>query len=246
MKHHLTYQDATSNKFWNIEVSGKSFTVTYGKIGTSGQTQTKTFDDDEKCLKEANKLLSEKLKKGYQNSGEGEIVVAVASPKSAGNKPVKSKTEISETKTESKSGTANQSAANEVPETHSKNGIHKIEAKKLKEPIEKTLGLSKEDLAIRSNVVPVRPKEEPKTFDLKARIEQLSSLKRGNYGRDIDWTNQDIPLFMSKPEAHFWFLVLSRMEALDDYDYEGKKNKRNIQKFQEFLGSQTIDGNLTL
>ncbi|EMY79497.1 WGR domain protein [Leptospira weilii serovar Ranarum str. ICFT] len=65
MKHRLTYQDATSNKFWNIEVSGKSFTVTYGKIGTSGQTQTKTFDTEEKCLKEANKLLSEKLKKGY-------------------------------------------------------------------------------------------------------------------------------------------------------------------------------------
>ncbi|EMJ94453.1 WGR domain protein [Leptospira alstonii serovar Pingchang str. 80-412] len=42
------------------EVVGNSFTVTYGKIGTKGQTQTKTFDSAEECLKEAGKLLSEK------------------------------------------------------------------------------------------------------------------------------------------------------------------------------------------
>ncbi|UPY79473.1 WGR domain-containing protein [Leptospira weilii] len=66
MKRYLTYKDDKSDKFWNIEVSGTSFTVTYGKTGTSGQTQTKDFDSEEKCLKEAQKLLSEKLKKGYK------------------------------------------------------------------------------------------------------------------------------------------------------------------------------------
>lgn len=65
MKYYLTYKDDKSDKFWNIEVSGKSFTVTYGKTGTAGNPQTKTFNTEEKCLKEAEKLLSEKLKKGY-------------------------------------------------------------------------------------------------------------------------------------------------------------------------------------
>lgn len=65
MKHYLTFQDDKSDKFWQIEVSENSFIVTYGKTGTSGQTQIKTFDDKEICLKEAKKLLSEKLKKGY-------------------------------------------------------------------------------------------------------------------------------------------------------------------------------------
>ncbi|EMY78704.1 leucine rich repeat protein [Leptospira weilii serovar Ranarum str. ICFT] len=65
MKHHLTYKDDKSDKFWNIETQEKSFTVTYGKTGTNGQTQTKTFGSEEECLKEAKKLLSEKLKKGY-------------------------------------------------------------------------------------------------------------------------------------------------------------------------------------
>ncbi|EMF82305.1 WGR domain protein [Leptospira weilii serovar Topaz str. LT2116] len=69
MKHQLTYKDDKSDKFWNIEVSGTSFTVTYGKTGTAGQTQTKTFSSEEECLKEAKKLLQEKLKKGYADSG---------------------------------------------------------------------------------------------------------------------------------------------------------------------------------
>jgi uncharacterized protein (TIGR02996 family) len=59
------YSDAKSHKFWNIEVSGNAFTVTYGKIGASGQTQTKSFASAEKAQAEADKLIREKLKKGY-------------------------------------------------------------------------------------------------------------------------------------------------------------------------------------
>uniref|UniRef100_UPI0004A87711 WGR domain-containing protein n=1 Tax=Leptospira interrogans TaxID=173 RepID=UPI0004A87711 len=65
MNHQLTFKDDKSDKFWNIEVSGNSFTVTYGKTGTAGTSQTKTFETEETCIKEAQKLLSEKLKKGY-------------------------------------------------------------------------------------------------------------------------------------------------------------------------------------
>nr|WP_244894529.1 WGR domain-containing protein [Leptospira alexanderi] len=65
MKHQLTFQDNKSDKFWTIETSGNSLTVTYGKSGTSGQTQTKTFDSESKRIQEASKLLAEKLKKGY-------------------------------------------------------------------------------------------------------------------------------------------------------------------------------------
>jgi len=59
------FSDAKSHKFWNIEVSGNSFTVTYGKIGTAGQTQTKSFPTAEKTRAEADKLVAEKTKKGY-------------------------------------------------------------------------------------------------------------------------------------------------------------------------------------
>ncbi|WP_100747887.1 WGR domain-containing protein, partial [Leptospira ellisii] len=65
MKRQLVFKDDSSDKFWNIEVSGNSFTVQYGKAGTGGQTQTKSFENEEQCLKEAEKLVHEKLKKGY-------------------------------------------------------------------------------------------------------------------------------------------------------------------------------------
>jgi predicted DNA-binding WGR domain protein len=32
------FSDATSHKFWNIEISGSRFTVTDGKVGSSGQS----------------------------------------------------------------------------------------------------------------------------------------------------------------------------------------------------------------
>ncbi|AXR67800.1 molybdate metabolism regulator [Leptospira mayottensis] len=68
MKYQLTYKDESSDKSWNIETSGNSFTVIYGKSGTAGQTQTKSFENEETCIKEAEKLLKEKLKKGYKEN----------------------------------------------------------------------------------------------------------------------------------------------------------------------------------
>ncbi len=59
------YRDAKSHKFWNIAVSGSSFTVTFGKVGSAGQSQTKAFTSPEKSQAEADKLIREKLKKGY-------------------------------------------------------------------------------------------------------------------------------------------------------------------------------------
>lgn len=69
MKKHLKYIDDTSDKFWQIDVNEQQFTVTYGKNGTSGVTQIKTFDSNETCLAAAEKLLNEKIKKGYSEDG---------------------------------------------------------------------------------------------------------------------------------------------------------------------------------
>src|SRR5437870_4588525 len=66
---HFTYSDAKSHKFWNIELQGSSFTVTYGRQGTAGQTQTKSFPDAAKAQKEHDKLIKEKLGKGYVEQG---------------------------------------------------------------------------------------------------------------------------------------------------------------------------------
>ena len=66
MKTHLVFQNDNSHKFWNIEVDGNTHTVTYGRVGTDGQTKTKEFADDAAALKDANKLIASKVKKGYE------------------------------------------------------------------------------------------------------------------------------------------------------------------------------------
>jgi predicted DNA-binding WGR domain protein len=56
----------SSQKFWEISQSGASFTVRFGRLGTAGQSQTKTFADEARAKREAVHLIAEKLKKGYQ------------------------------------------------------------------------------------------------------------------------------------------------------------------------------------
>jgi predicted DNA-binding WGR domain protein len=46
-------------------MEGKDVTTSWGKIGTSGQTKTKSFADEAKAKKEYVKLLEEKTTKGY-------------------------------------------------------------------------------------------------------------------------------------------------------------------------------------
>ncbi|OCL22905.1 hypothetical protein A9G07_07535 [Gilliamella sp. wkB72] len=66
MKYYLEFKDTLSNKFWYITQQDESLTIVFGKIGTKGQTQVKTFSSPADAEKEANKLIRSKIKKGYQ------------------------------------------------------------------------------------------------------------------------------------------------------------------------------------
>ena len=72
--------EGNSNKFWEIRLSDNSFTTTYGKIGSNGQTTIKSFGSAAEAKKEHDKLIAEKVKKGYAQVG-GQA--AAASPKPA-------------------------------------------------------------------------------------------------------------------------------------------------------------------
>ena len=59
------FTGGSSQKFWEISLSGNSFTVRFGRIGTVGQTQSKTFSDENKARLEFENLIGENIKKGY-------------------------------------------------------------------------------------------------------------------------------------------------------------------------------------
>ena len=55
----------SSAKFWEISVDGTDVAVRFGRIGTGGQQQTKSFADAAKARQHADKLIAEKTGKGY-------------------------------------------------------------------------------------------------------------------------------------------------------------------------------------
>ena len=59
------YVAGTSSKFWQISRTGKVVFVTFGRIGTKGQTQIKDLGTDVAAEAHLNKLIGEKTRKGY-------------------------------------------------------------------------------------------------------------------------------------------------------------------------------------
>ena len=68
MKRYFEFVGGTSAKFWSVETSGNQVTVRFGRIGTAGQTQTKTLADATAAARHAEKLIGEKTRKGYEET----------------------------------------------------------------------------------------------------------------------------------------------------------------------------------
>lgn len=62
---HFIYQDEKSHKFWAVEQQGNELHICWGKVGTKGQNQVKSFADAAAAEKAELKLIAEKVKKGY-------------------------------------------------------------------------------------------------------------------------------------------------------------------------------------
>ncbi len=85
------YADGKSFKFWKIEVQGNDVVTQYGRIGSAGQETKKDFGSPEKAQKEHDKLVAEKLRKGY-----AEKSAAAAPPESSDAKPSSTKKDKAE------------------------------------------------------------------------------------------------------------------------------------------------------
>ncbi len=62
--------EGDSSKFWRVRVEGSVQTVCYGRIGTDGHELIKTFDSPIVATKATDKLIAEKLGKGYREVSE--------------------------------------------------------------------------------------------------------------------------------------------------------------------------------
>ncbi|WP_324028213.1 WGR domain-containing protein [Maribacter sp. BPC-D8] len=65
---YLEFKDEKSHKFWEISFFRDTFNVTYGKVGTKGRESEKSFETEQECYKAGDKLVAQKLKKGYKKT----------------------------------------------------------------------------------------------------------------------------------------------------------------------------------
>jgi len=57
---------AAAHKFWRVRLDGSVQTVRFGRIGTVGQTCTKTFPGAAEASKATQRLIAQKVNKGYR------------------------------------------------------------------------------------------------------------------------------------------------------------------------------------
>lgn len=72
-----------SSKFWEVEARGSELRIRFGKLGTEGRLSEKDLGSAAAATAEAEKLVREKLKKGYVE------IAGAAAPKGATNKATK-------------------------------------------------------------------------------------------------------------------------------------------------------------
>ena len=72
------FNDGKSSKFWQIEQVGSELHISWGKIGTSGQSQVKDFDTEAKATAAKDKLVKEKTGKGYVAAGEAPMAAGAS------------------------------------------------------------------------------------------------------------------------------------------------------------------------
>ena len=65
MKRHFEFVRGTSSKFWDVSAANCTVTICFGRIGTAGQSQTKDFASPAAAQQHADKMIAEKIRKGY-------------------------------------------------------------------------------------------------------------------------------------------------------------------------------------
>ena len=186
----LRYTDEKSDKFWTIVLDDCCHTVCYGRSGSAGQTQTKEFPTAAAALKSYEKLVAEKLKKGYGNEG----AIAIPQPEVVAEKPIKAakrKAVTVETSIE----------ATDLP----------LATQTLNYPPARSIDLEEKDwFWNKSRKREGLLREEVQPFDLNAAIVKISKIRTSDHGWKWDWSNIGIPLQQSIEESQFWLMAMTR------------------------------------
>ena len=182
----LQFVDDKSSKFWHASVDDTKVTVTFGRIGTNGQTQEKSFASAEAARKAFDKQVAEKLAKGYVDEAGGDA--APASPAPAKGTAAKKTAKAAEPPTVQPAPEPEAPSAPERPAQRPEVRIRITDADRR--------------AALVDGVPPPTPRPEPRPFDREAfiaRLERMIASPSALAG--LDAANLDVPLDTSREEA---------------------------------------------
>ena len=195
------FSEGTSNKFWSISLDGSSHTVRYGRIGTAGQTSTADFASEAEARKSHDKLIAEKLRKGYVEKGSTEGVTPAAPAKTTSapapaSPAVPEAPEAPEAEAQSNPSPAPSITAPAFAKSSSSSPV----------AVRRVIDL---DLAALSYVPARRRAETPlppaTPFDLEDCLERLrKKVRLKGYGWEWDFSQAIPARALSPPEAEFW------------------------------------------
>ncbi|MDX2270700.1 MAG: DUF4132 domain-containing protein [Cyanobacteriota bacterium] len=242
------FSDGKSDKFWKIILTGSSHTVHFGRVGTAGQAQTKEFASEAEAQKSHDKLIQEKIKKGYVEVSDSTTIVPGSQPTSKAKSP-----QVKETPKESL-GLAVDSANLEdgIPPA-----IVSNPPEKGKEPV-LTTAVPRELMVTRSIQLEVKdsywdpknrpyiPLGDPPPFDRKAATKTFieTVIKDGYY----HYYHRAIPgmeklrLPLTQEEARFWIHARESLHQDRLNLYQGNKtsNAKSLTAYLEEMESQPI------
>jgi predicted DNA-binding WGR domain protein len=189
--------EGDARKFWSIELEGAAHTVRVGRIGTAGQTQRKEFATAAEARSSHDKLVAEKLKKGYNEtsvtaSAAASPAIPAAAPTSRKPGRAKADPEAKETPTPPPEPAPAAAAAGPPLSTA------------------RSIDLEPEDWlwATWRPRTPL-PRPEPAPFDLDDGLRRLAGITSRRKSGVWDWNKAGLAPAMTRQEAHFWLVAVT-------------------------------------
>lgn len=239
----LVYQEGGSQKFWNIELDGASHVVWFGRIGTQGQRQSKEFSSAAEAKTSYDKLVAEKVKKGYVDASGGSGAAPAAAPPAAKTKSAAAPAAggaapkaAAKTKAAGKgkaSAPASEAEAADVPATPAASASPSPSAvapppAPLDLNLPRSIDLAPEDWRRATfRKLPPLEKGETRPFDLAACVERLSNLRTTDYGWRFRWEDLHLTPALSPAEARFWLEAICTPRARNS---DGKALAKKLSK----------------
>jgi predicted DNA-binding WGR domain protein len=192
--------EGPSNKFWAITVTDNRHIIAFGRLGTAGQTQVKQFPTAAAAQAAAEKLIAEKLRKGYAESAQPK-------PPAAAPSPVAERPRRARAKAASACVVAAPPA--EAP------------------PLDLARPVWLSPLAPPRQT---RPLPQPRPFDYDACVDRWDNHPKEGAGTDWQWWKKlNAEVFVSPPavsaeEARFWLLANAELGL--SKEYLGPEHKR--------------------